>query len=117
VSNPKPIYPFARIHARRDGPGQASRTAFGAATYRAAHQIIDHDNIFRDPCAFAVLGERADAAIQESIAVSLNQVMRMFIAARSRSRRIGCLPQLQAAYVKLSFRVLASHILASQPTF
>jgi len=63
--------------------GRPSRTAFGAAAHRAAHQILDRGVIFPDPFAVAVLGEDGDAAV-ERLADPSHQIMRLFIAARSR---------------------------------
>lgn|SRR5882724_5883647 len=83
-SKPKPIYFGAEIQRGVMDRGRPSRTAFGAAAFRAAHQIVDQGNIFNDPYALAILGERAAAAIEEIAAVSSNQVMRLFIATRSR---------------------------------
>jgi methyltransferase (TIGR00027 family) len=63
--------------------GQPSRTAFGATAHRAAHQVMDRGVIFPDPFAVAVLGEDGDAAVAR-LADSSHQIMRLFIAARSR---------------------------------
>jgi Leucine carboxyl methyltransferase len=63
--------------------GRPSRTAFGAAAYRAAHQVMDRGAIFPDPFALAVLGERGEAAVAKLTDLSY-QIMRLFIAARSR---------------------------------
>ena len=43
--------------------GQPSRTALGAAVYRAAHQTLEGGRIFSDPLARTVLGPEADALI------------------------------------------------------
>ncbi|MGZ5870816.1 MAG: class I SAM-dependent methyltransferase [Bradyrhizobium sp.] len=63
--------------------GQPSRTAFGAAAHRAAHQIKERGAVFSDPFALAILGQDGDAAL-ERINDSSHRVMRLFIAARSR---------------------------------
>jgi len=63
--------------------GRPSRTAFGAAAYRAAHQMLDRGAIFPDPFALAVLGESGDAAVAKRADPS-HQIMRLLIAARSR---------------------------------
>ncbi|MGW4241969.1 class I SAM-dependent methyltransferase [Nocardia sp. NPDC004722] len=64
--------------------GEPSRTALGAARYRAEHQELDGASIFRDPLAVAVLtpaGVSGDRLIQDEPA---SRRMRLFIAARSR---------------------------------
>jgi methyltransferase (TIGR00027 family) len=63
--------------------GRPSRTAFGAAVHRAAHQILDRGAIFPDPFALAVLGKNGDTAVAK-LADPSHQIMRLFIAARSR---------------------------------
>jgi methyltransferase (TIGR00027 family) len=62
--------------------GRPSRTAFRAAAYRAAHQVMDRGAIFPDPFALAVLGKRGEAAVAKLTDLSY-QIMRLFIAARS----------------------------------
>jgi hypothetical protein len=37
--------------------GQPSRTAFAAATHRAAHQLLEGGRVFADPLALRILGE------------------------------------------------------------
>ena len=61
-----------------------SRTALGAAAYRAAHQAIENGSIFTDPLARLILGAAADAIISEVAVDPAKRPMRMFIAARSR---------------------------------
>ena len=41
-------------------PKEPSRTAWGAATHRAVHQLIDGGSIFRDPFAVPILGGKTD---------------------------------------------------------
>jgi methyltransferase (TIGR00027 family) len=60
--------------------GQPSRTAYSAARYRAAHQILDDGQIFTDPLAVRILGRPAE----ELLADAPRRAMRLFIAARSR---------------------------------
>lgn len=60
--------------------GQPSRTAYSAARYRAAHQVLEGGAIFRDALAVRILGEpevdlEGDAP---------RRAMRLFIAARHR---------------------------------
>ena len=60
--------------------GQPSRTAWSAARYRAAHQILEHGSIFSDALAVPLLGEpEADL-----LADAPRRGMRLFIAARTR---------------------------------
>jgi methyltransferase (TIGR00027 family) len=60
--------------------GQPSRTAFAAARYRAAHQVLEHGAIFQDPFAVRILGAPSD----ELLADAPRRAMRVFIAARHR---------------------------------
>lgn len=59
--------------------GQPSRTAFSAARYRAAHQVIEGGAIFSDPLAVPILGVPPDAEEAPG-----RRAMRLFIAARTR---------------------------------
>jgi len=59
--------------------GQPSRTAFSAARYRAAHQLIEGGEIFTDPLAVRILGVPPDAEEAPG-----RRAMRLFIAARTR---------------------------------
>ncbi|MET0418149.1 MAG: SAM-dependent methyltransferase [Actinoplanes sp.] len=60
--------------------GQPSRTAYSAARYRAAHQVLEQGRIFTDPLAVAILcTPAADLLADES-----RRGMRLFIAARTR---------------------------------
>lgn len=65
--------------------GEASRTAWAAAAFRAAHQVVDGGRVFADPLAVRLLGERpvshpllADPEQPQSRAT------RLFLAARAR---------------------------------
>jgi methyltransferase (TIGR00027 family) len=60
--------------------GQASRTAYAAARYRAAHQVHEKGSIFSDPLALRILGHDAD----ELLGDAPRRGMRLFIAARHR---------------------------------
>jgi methyltransferase (TIGR00027 family) len=64
--------------------GQPSRTAIGAAGYRAAHQLLDQGSVFRDPLARTILGAEGDAIVAGLSADAAQQPVRMFMAARSR---------------------------------
>ena len=61
-----------------------SRTALGAAAYRAAHQLFENGKIFSDPFARKILGEDGDDTIANISADPAQSRMRIFIAARSR---------------------------------
>jgi methyltransferase (TIGR00027 family) len=60
--------------------GEPSRTAFGAARHRAAHQILEDGRLFTDPLAVRILGVPVD----DLRADAPRRGMRMFIAARTR---------------------------------
>ena len=64
--------------------GQPSRTAYGAAAHRAAHQLLEHGRIFSDPLAVRALGESPEALRLAAEAHPERRGMRLFIAARSR---------------------------------
>jgi methyltransferase (TIGR00027 family) len=64
--------------------GQASRTALGAAAYRAVHQTLDGGVIFRDPLAVRILDDETRAGLDEMAADVSLRPMRLMIAARSR---------------------------------
>jgi len=65
-------------------PGQASRTALGAAGHRAAHQVLEKGFIFSDPLALRILGAEAEAAVSEAERRPLKRGLRLFVAARAR---------------------------------
>jgi len=65
-------------------PGQASRTALGAAGHRAAHQVLERGFIFSDPLALRIMGPEAEAAIDDAKRQPLKRGLRLFIAARTR---------------------------------
>ncbi|GAB0105858.1 class I SAM-dependent methyltransferase [Nocardia sp. JMUB6875] len=62
--------------------GEPSRTALGAARYRADHQTLDGASIFRDPLAAVIVtfGNDPDGRVDEVA----GRGIRLFIAARSR---------------------------------
>jgi methyltransferase (TIGR00027 family) len=64
--------------------GQPSRTARGAAAYRANHQALDGGVIFHDPFALKILDDETRATLDEMAANPSLRQMRLFIAARSR---------------------------------
>ena len=64
--------------------GKPSRTAFRAAAYRAAHQVLERGAIFCDPLALRILGVDADTAVREAGTADSARKMRMFIAMRTR---------------------------------
>jgi methyltransferase (TIGR00027 family) len=59
--------------------GTPSRTAFGVAGRRAAHQLLDQPLVFEDPFAVRIVGGRID--IKES---PVSRALRAFMAVRSR---------------------------------
>jgi methyltransferase (TIGR00027 family) len=66
---------------------ESSRTALGAAAYRAAHQILDKPLVFADPLAIPILGGDGAAALERQLDPEQAQAwrrLRAFIAARSR---------------------------------
>jgi O-methyltransferase involved in polyketide biosynthesis len=65
-------------------PGQLSRTALGAATHRAVHQLLDRGYIFADPLAVRILGIDADAIDRKAESDPVRRRLRMFIAVRAR---------------------------------
>jgi methyltransferase (TIGR00027 family) len=64
--------------------GQSSRTALGAATHRAVHQLLDRGYIFADPLAVRIVGMDADAIDREAESDPTRRRLRMFIAVRAR---------------------------------
>jgi methyltransferase (TIGR00027 family) len=64
--------------------GQPSRTALGAAGFRAAHQVLDRAAIFSDPLALRILGDAAEQLMRDADAEPWRQRLRWFIAMRSR---------------------------------
>jgi methyltransferase (TIGR00027 family) len=62
---------------------EPSRTAYAAAAYRAAHQVLEEGRIFRDPLALAILGQDAAAVRRAAEAGPARRGMRFFIAART----------------------------------
>ena len=68
-------------------PFAASRTAVGAAAYRAAHQILDKPLVFADPLAVRILCGAGEEALKQRLEPEQAQIwrrMRAFMAARSR---------------------------------
>jgi methyltransferase (TIGR00027 family) len=64
--------------------GQPSRTARGAAAYRAIHQTVDGGTIFSDRFAQEILDDEARTTRDAMAADPSLRPMRLFIAARSR---------------------------------
>jgi methyltransferase (TIGR00027 family) len=64
--------------------GQPSRTARGAAAYRAIHQTLEGGAIFKDPFASRILDEQTAVSLNEMAADESLRPWRLFIAARSR---------------------------------
>ncbi len=65
-------------------PGQPSRTALGAATHRAVHQMLEHGHIFADPLAVRILGADARPAVRDAKNDPSQRRLRLFIAVRTR---------------------------------
>jgi methyltransferase (TIGR00027 family) len=63
-------------------PSKHSRTAYGMAVYRAAHQLMENGSILRDPFALKILGPAAEEAIKAKSKQG-ERPMRMFMAFRS----------------------------------
>jgi methyltransferase (TIGR00027 family) len=63
--------------------GEPSRTAFGAAAYRAIHQDAEGGAIFRDPLAWQILGGDTEAVLAEAKDQDRPR-LRIFIAVRHR---------------------------------
>jgi len=64
--------------------GQPSRTALGAASHRAAHQVLERGSVFTDPLAMRILGSDADAAVRDAETDPFRRRLRLFIAVRTR---------------------------------
>jgi methyltransferase (TIGR00027 family) len=64
--------------------GKPSRTAWAAASHRAAHQILENGSIFHDPLALRILGEDAEAVARDAAQNPSKRRMRVFIAVRTR---------------------------------
>lgn len=65
-------------------PEVPSRTAYEAATHRAAHQLLEHGSVHNDPLALRILGEDPDTIVQLAEAQPKRRDLRIFIAARQR---------------------------------
>lgn len=64
--------------------GQPSRTALGAASHRAVHQILEGGKIFADPLATRILGADLEEALRSAQEDPSKRRMRLFIAVRTR---------------------------------
>jgi methyltransferase (TIGR00027 family) len=64
--------------------GKPSRTAQGAAAYRAIHQEREGGAIFTDPFAVKILDEETRGTLDEIASDPVQRPLRLFIAARSR---------------------------------
>jgi methyltransferase (TIGR00027 family) len=62
---------------------EPSRTAWMAATHRAAHQVLERGFIFHDPLALTILGQDAETVARDAQAHPERRGMRAFIAARA----------------------------------
>lgn len=89
--------PFRRALALE--AGQPSRTALGAARYRALHQLTENPQVFDDPLALRILGAQAEIQLRSDAARGLidgSSALRAFIAMRSRYAE----DRLAAAYAR-----------------
>lgn len=64
--------------------GRPSRTALGAATYRAVHQVVEGGILFRDSLAVKIVGRDPGELAHEAAAHPELRPLRWFLAARSR---------------------------------
>lgn len=62
---------------------EPSRTAFAAASYRAAHQVLEHGRYFSDPLAVSILGIDPDDFRQNPEIHEAQRGIRFFVVARS----------------------------------
>ena len=65
-------------------PNDPSRTALIIARQRAAHQVLDHGSILRDPFAMKILREEEKDVLQFANEHPLASIGRLFTTARSR---------------------------------
>jgi methyltransferase (TIGR00027 family) len=63
---------------------EPSRTAFAAAAYRAAHQVLEQGRLFEDRLAVAILGVDPELFRQNPEVHEAQRGMRFFVVARSR---------------------------------
>jgi methyltransferase (TIGR00027 family) len=71
---------------------EPSRTAFGVALYRAAHQVLEDARFFKDPLALPILGIQPDAIRATPEEHYARRGIRFFVVARSAIAE-GCLRQ------------------------
>ena len=64
--------------------GRPSVTAQGAASLRAAHQLVDKPRIFDDPLALRIIGADAEVAVRARAGQGPMAPFRPFVAVRSR---------------------------------
>ena len=62
---------------------EPSRTAFAAAAYRAAHQVLEQGRIFNDPLAVSVLGVDPTAFLQHPEVHEAQRGIRFFVVGRA----------------------------------
>ena len=65
-------------------PNEPSHTALLVARQRAAHQVLDHGSILKDPFAVKILGEDEKDVLQFAKAHPLASIGRLFTSARAR---------------------------------
>ena len=67
--------------------GKFSRTAYGVAVRRAAHQLFDDPRVLDDPLALQIVGQKAVDALRSKpreATSSISRAFRAFLAVRSR---------------------------------
>lgn len=67
--------------------GRFSRTAYGVALRRAAHQLFDDPKVLDDPLALPIVGEKAAETLRSDSGEAqrrISRAVRAFMAARSR---------------------------------
>ena len=77
----------ALYSARAAALQEPSRTALGAASHRAAHQLLDQPLVFEDPLALKILGAERVKAIARNVdryQTAGSRAMRAFLVTRSR---------------------------------
>ena len=63
---------------------EPSRTAFAAAAYRAAHQVLEQGRVFADPLAVQLLGIEPEAFLQHPEIQEAHRGMRFFVVGRAK---------------------------------
>ena len=96
-----------------------SRTAFGAAAHRAAHQVLEEGRIFHDPLAFELPDLNRDEVVEEALAAILSGGHALFVGAPGLAKTrlvdtLGKVLGLHAARVQFTPDLMPSDILGSE---